>query len=149
MNRTSFTLRRSRPDELDWINARYAEVEFVASSETDVIVVAEASGQPAGLGRVVPIADGVGELGGMLVFDDFRGSGLAKQIIGFLQQQAGLPTLYCLPFAELDGLYRSMGFELAAASDAVPEKVAAKHRWCNEFYPKPVLLLVARKLNVA
>jgi N-acetylglutamate synthase-like GNAT family acetyltransferase len=143
---TTFTLRRSRPDELGWINARYAGVDFVASSGTDVIAVAEADGQPAGLGRVVHIADGVGELGGMLVFDDYRGSGLAKQIIGFLQQQADLPTLYCLPFSELEGLYGSMGFSVAAAGDTVPDKVAAKHRWCNEHYPKPVLLLVARDL---
>ncbi len=138
-----FTLRRSRPEELDWINARYAEVDFVASGESDVIAVAESGGQPAGLGRVVHIADGVGELGGMLVFDDFRGSGLAKQIIGFLQQQANLPTLYCLPFSELAGLYGSMGFAPVTELDVVPEKVAAKHRWCNTHYPKPVLLLVA------
>jgi N-acetylglutamate synthase-like GNAT family acetyltransferase len=146
---TPFTLRRSRPDELAWINERYAGVDFVASSDADVIAVAEANGQPAGLGRVVHIADGVGELGGMLVFDAFRGSGLAKQIIGFLQQQAGLPTLYCLPFAELEGLYGSMGFVPASAQDKVPEKVAAKHRWCNEHYPKPVLLLVARRPGAA
>lgn len=145
MNSTTFTLRRSRPDELAWINECYAGVDFVPSGEADVIAVAQADGQSAGLGRVVPIADGVGELGGMLVFDQFRGSGLAKQIIGFLQQQAGLPTLYCLPFAELAGLYGSMGFVPATAQDAVPEKVAAKHRWCNEHYPKPVLLLVAHQ----
>ncbi len=145
MNKTNFTLRRSHPDELAWINQCYAGVDFVPSGEADVIAVAQADGQPAGLGRVVHIADGVGELGGMLVFDQFRGSGLAKQIIGFLQQQAGLPTLYCLPFAELAGLYGSMGFVPASAQDAVPEKVAAKHRWCNEHYPKPVLLLVAHQ----
>ena len=141
---TTFTLRRSRPDELDWVNARYAEIDFVASKPGDVIAVAEANGQVAGLGRVVQVDEGVGELGGMLVFDAYRGSGLSKQIIGFLQQQAGLPTLYCLPFAELEGLYCSMGFAHANAADTVPSAVAAKHRWCNAFYPKPVLLLVAR-----
>jgi N-acetylglutamate synthase-like GNAT family acetyltransferase len=139
-----FSLRRSRPDELDWINARYAEVEFVASEAGDVIAIAEFDHKPAGLGRVVQVGEGVGELGGMLVFDQFRGSGLSKQIIAFLQQQASLKTLYCLPFAELEGLYCSMGFAHATPADSVPDKVAAKHRWCNEFYPKPVLLLVAR-----
>ncbi len=144
MSSPAFTLRRSRPDELDWVNARYAEIDFVASKPGDVIAIAEANGQPAGLGRVVQVGDGVGELGGMLVFDAYRGSGLSKQIIGFLQQQAGLATLYCLPFAELEGLYRSMGFAHAAKTELVPQEVAAKHRWCNEFYPKPVLLLVAK-----
>lgn len=143
MTQTPFTLRRSRPDELDWINARYAEVDFQPSEAGDVIAIAEFNGKPAGIGRVVPVAAGVGELGGMLVFDGYRGSGLSKQIIGYLQQQAGMPTLYCLPFAELEGLYRSMGFAPSPADAAVPDKVAAKHRWCNTFYPKPVLLLVA------
>ncbi len=147
MNRATFTLRRSRPEELDWINARYGEVDFKPSERGDVIAIAEADGCPAGVGRVVPMAPGVGELGGMLVFDAYRGTGLSKQIIGFLQQQAGMPTLYCLPFAELEGLYRSMGFAPATADEAVPEPVAAKHRWCNAFYPKPVLLLVARNSN--
>lgn len=134
-------LRRFTADELDWINARYREVDFVASSADELIAVAEVGGVSAGIGRVVPVADGVGELGGMLVFDAFRGSGVAKAIIAYLVAQSCCDTLYCLPFADLRALYAAAGFMQLEDFTGVPSKVAAKHQWCNTHYPAPVLLM--------
>ncbi len=128
-------------DDLAWANARYAEIDFLPSKAVDQIAIARVDGVAAGLGRVVAVADGEGELGGMYVLDGFKGLGLARRIIAFLQDNSGCHTLYCLPFAELAALYQSMGFTPVADDAAVPAAVAAKHRWCNSHYAKPVLLL--------
>lgn len=128
-------------DDLAWANARYAEIDFLPSKAADLIAIARVDGVAAGLGRVVGVADGEGELGGMYVLDGFKGLGLARRIIAFLQDNSGCHTLYCLPFAELAALYHPMGFAPVANDAAVPAAVAAKHRWCNSHYGKPVLLL--------
>jgi GNAT superfamily N-acetyltransferase len=128
-------------DDLAWANARYADIDFLPSKAADLIAIARVDGVAAGLGRVVAVADGEGELGGMYVLDGFKGLGLARRIIAFLQDNSGCHTLYCLPFAELAALYQSMGFAPVANDAAVPAAVAAKHRWCNSHYGKPVLLL--------
>ncbi|MES2298666.1 MAG: GNAT family N-acetyltransferase [Pseudomonadota bacterium] len=138
---TAVTLRRAEPGELEWINARYAQVDFLPSSDADLVALATLDGVPAGLGRIVPVGADAGELGGMLVFEQFQGCGLARRIIDFLLQQTRYATLYCLPFAELEDLYASMGFARAPAGADLPDHVAHKYRWCNEHYPKPVLLM--------
>ncbi|PHV06454.1 GNAT family N-acetyltransferase [Janthinobacterium sp. BJB412] len=132
-------------DDLAWANARYAEIDFLPSKAADLIAIARVDGVAAGLGRVVGVADGEGELGGMYVLDGFKGLGLARRIIAYLQDNSRCHTLYCLPFAELAALYQSMGFTPVADDAAVPAAVAAKHRWCNSHYGKPVLLLRREK----
>lgn len=139
---TALTLRWADPAELSWINERYAAVDFVPSTAADRIAVIEADGVPAGLGRVVPLAPGIGELGGMLVFDRFKGLGLARRLVAFLLGLPEFHTLYCLPFAELEALYASMGFAQTPLDAGMPRHVADKYRWCNEHYGKPVLLMM-------
>jgi GNAT superfamily N-acetyltransferase len=119
---TAWTIGRARPAQLAWINQRYAEVDFVPCGPADIVALAEADGVPAGLGRVVPVQDGVGELGGMLVFDEFRRRGLAKPLIAWLLEAAGAEVLYCLPFAPLEGMYAAMGFERVGAARQGPAK---------------------------
>jgi len=133
-------IRPARPDELDWVNQRYADIDFVPSERDHLIAIAEVDGKRAGLGRIVPIEEGIGELGGMLVFEQFQRMGLARRLVSSLVAQPGFHTLWCLPFAELEAMYVSLGFKPGDAADA-PEPVLSKHRWCNEHYPKPVLLL--------
>lgn len=134
-------VRRAASSELGLINERYAEVQFLASAQNDFLVVAEIGGQPAGLGRIVPIDAGIGELGGMYVFEEFRGLGVSKAIIAFLVAGSEAAALYCLPFADLQGLYESFGFGRVADVASAPDKVRHKLRWCDEFYDKPVLLM--------
>jgi GNAT superfamily N-acetyltransferase len=138
---TTVSIRRTHLDELDWVNARYAEVDFLPSVAGDLIVVAHVNGIAAGLGRIVPQNDQVGELGGMVVFDAFQGQGLAKRMITALHTLSQFHILYCLPFAELEKLYVAMGFIAVTEPAAVPAAVVEKHRWCNAHYAKPVSLL--------
>lgn len=137
------TLRSALPTELAWINERYRDIDFLASGASDVIAVAEADGKVAGLGRIVPITARVGELGGMVVFDAFRGAGVAKKIIGFLAETRDFDLLYCLPFSKLEALYASFGFRRVTDVAGVPAKALEKYNWCAEVYPEPVLLMVA------
>lgn len=144
---SAFTFRLALAADLNWVNARYADIDFVPSPPADLVVIASCDGEAAGLGRVVPLAPGIGELGGMLVFGQFQGRGLAKAIIASLCALPGFATLYCLPFAELEAMYAAMGFARAADDGAVPPQVSKKFRWCNQHYGKPVLLM--RRLAVS
>jgi N-acetylglutamate synthase-like GNAT family acetyltransferase len=135
------TLRTAAPDELAWINERYRSIDFRLSGADDFQAVAEVDGKPAGLGRIVPVEGRVGELGGMLVFDQYRGTGLSKAIIGFLAQTTHFDFLYCLPFANLEQLYASFGFRRVDPCAGVPAKVLEKYHWCVAFYTEPVLLM--------
>ncbi|MES2152486.1 MAG: GNAT family N-acetyltransferase [Pseudomonadota bacterium] len=123
------------------INERYADIGFVPSHADELIVVATLAGGTAGQGRVVPIDAKSGELGGIYVLPHCQGRGVAKRIVDFLIHHTNLPVLYCLPFAELEGFYRSMGFVSVKQRDQVPLQVLQKHQWCNATYDKPVLLL--------
>jgi GNAT superfamily N-acetyltransferase len=135
------TIRAASPGELAWINERYRAIDFRLSGADDVQAVAEVDGKPAGLGRIVPIEGRVGELGGMLVFDEYRGTGLSKAIIAFLAATTHFDFLYCLPFANLEALYASFGFRRLDAGPGVPAKVLEKFDWCATFYAEPVLLM--------
>ena len=138
---SAFAIRLASADQLAWVNARYAEIDFVPSPPSDLVMIASCGGESAGLGRVVPLAPGIGELGGMLVFDRFQGRGLAKAIIASLCALPGFATLYCLPFAELEAMYAAMGFARVADDGTAPPSVTKKFRWCNQHYGKPVLLM--------
>jgi GNAT superfamily N-acetyltransferase len=133
------SIRPARPDELEWVNERYREVDFVRSAPEDLVAIAEVDGVRAGLARVLAL-EGAGELGGMYVLDAFRGRGVAQALIRHLLANTR-GQLYCLPFESLEPLYAASGFR-RVMSEAVPEEIAKKHRWCNEHYTEPVLLLV-------
>jgi hypothetical protein len=138
----TITVRKAAASELAWANARYAEVDFVPSTHDDLLMIAEIDAAPAGMGRIVPLGDNKGELGGMLVFPQYRNLGVARRIVESLQASTDCRTLYCLPFSELDAFYCSLDFAPLADTTGVPQVVLDKHRWCNEHYDKPVSLLV-------
>ena len=138
----AISIRRADASELEWVNARYREVDFVPSTAHDRIAIAEVDGDRAGIARVVSAGD-AGELGGMYVFAPYRGRGVAQELIRFLLRETNGP-LYCLPFASLESLYGAFGFTRVTDSSRVPEAVKEKHRWCNEHYTEAVLLLERR-----
>jgi hypothetical protein len=141
MTTATITLRRLLPEELAWANARYAEVDFVPSTEHDLGLLASCEGAPAGIGRIVPLGGGAGELGGMLVFDQYKGRGVARELVAGLFALPGFDVLYCVPFAELEGLYASMGFATTQDTPDVPGPISKKYQWCLGHYPKPVILM--------
>lgn len=132
-------IRAARPDEANWVNERYAAVRFIPSDlAREVVLIAELDGTAAGLGRLVPVDDETCELGGMFVFEGFRGRGVARALIDELVRQAAGRTVYCIPFATLESLYAAAGFE--RCEDA-PREVLEKLAWCRRTYDEPVLLM--------
>ncbi|MFC0132396.1 GNAT family N-acetyltransferase [Massilia eurypsychrophila] len=137
----SAKVRIAAPAELESINQRYRDIAFRLSEAVDVQIIAEVDGAPAGLGRITPIAPRIGELGGIVVLPEFRGGGIARQIIVALLATTDYDFLYCLPFGNLEGLYASFGFRRMEDGAALPAKVADKLCWCRQSYDAPVLLM--------
>lgn len=72
-------VRAAKVAEIEWINQCYDEVEFVHSIfEKEIIAIAEIDDQKAGVGRLVNVKQGNLELGGMYVFESFRGKGAER-----------------------------------------------------------------------
>ena len=132
-------LRTARAAEAEWINARYAEVRFMPSDLAhEVVVIAETGDEPAGLGRLVDIDERSCELGGMLVFERFRGRGVARAIIEELLHHARGRDVYCIPFADLEPMYAAAGF---TRCDDAPSTIREKFDWCQRTYDRPVVLM--------
>ncbi|MEX5740670.1 GNAT family N-acetyltransferase [Acinetobacter baumannii] len=139
------SLRFANTADLKAINERYAEIDFVPSHAGELIILASIDEKIVGQGRVVGIDANSGELGGIYVFPGNEGLGIARKVVDFLIKNSGFSMLYCLPFAELEGFYGSMGFAVVKDMARVPEAVLKKHEWCNSNYDKPVLLLERSK----
>jgi N-acetylglutamate synthase-like GNAT family acetyltransferase len=134
-------LRRATEEDAAWINAAYADVHFLPSDlSRDLVVVAELDGEHAGLGRLVPAGEAC-ELGGMLVFDAFRGRGIARAIIDELLRQAGEREVYCIPFADLEPIYAKAGFTRRERDESLPAHILEKLEWCEREMERPVILM--------
>lgn len=132
-------VRRARPDETAWINERYDEIEFKRSApERDFMLVAELDGERAGLGRLVPVGEDACELGGIVVFEQFRGRGVARAIVDELLRNAGERAIYCIPFSDLVPLYAAAGF---VETGSAPRPLMEKVEWCKVTYPRGVTLM--------
>ncbi len=140
-------LRRAALSEIEWINRRYDEVQFVHSDyNKEVIAIAELDGQPVGLGRLVSIDGKTAELGGIYVFEGYRNRGIAKRIVAFLLEQRTFSSaIYCIPFENLTPFYRRYGFELCEKNESIPKEILEKYLWCKKQYPQPTSLLLLRR----
>ncbi len=141
----TISVRKALSSEIEWINKTYKSIGFVTSSfDIEYIAVAETKGLICGLGRVVDIDPKNSELGGMYVFEQFQGLGIAKKIISHLLDHFNSnKKLWCLPFEHLEHFYKKFGFiDQAVANYNIPEKIHSKYKWCNLNYDKNVLLLV-------
>lgn len=136
-------LRVATAADADWINAAYAEVAFQTSDlSREVLIVAELDGERAGIGRLVPASEDACELGGMLVFEQFRGRGVARAIVDELLRHAGGRTVYCIPFADLEPIYAKAGFVRCEPDATLPRYVSDKLEWCRRKVRRPVILMV-------
>ncbi|HEV7767386.1 MAG TPA: GNAT family N-acetyltransferase [Thermoanaerobaculia bacterium] len=140
-------LRIATSDDATWINERYESVGFVLSDlARHFVIIAELDGIPAGLGRLVPASDTAYELGGMLVFEEYRGRGIARAIIEQLLRHAGDRAVYCIPFAELEPIYAGVGFVRREAEEDVPKGIREKLDWCARELPeRPVILMMLER----
>lgn len=136
-------IRKALEVEIEWINEKYNEVQFSHSIfQNELIAIAEINGEKAGLGRLVTIDHENLELGGMYVFDSFRGHGIAARLVDFLLTQAKSHYhIYCIPFTKLTGFYRRFGFTPLLPTDKAPEHILNKYQWCEQSYDEKVELL--------
>lgn len=123
------------------IDARCAAIGFVPSTSDALNIVAMVDGAVAGQGRIVPIDATSAAMGGIHVLPAHAGQGIARRLVAALLERADVPTLYCLPFADLAAFYQSMGFRPIDAHDGVPAAIREKLRWCLANYDQPVSLL--------
>jgi N-acetylglutamate synthase-like GNAT family acetyltransferase len=142
-------VKQAERSQMEWINSKYDEVMFVKSNfENEYIVIAKVENENAGLGRLVKIDNENLELGGIYVFPDFRGLGIAEKIVRNLCDKNPFEklTIWCLPFENLLSFYSKFGFKNYKEKNT-PEKVAIKLNWCNSNnkYTKKVILLT--KIN--
>ncbi len=142
-------IRKAKEIEIEWINTKYAEVDFKKSVfEKELIVIAEYESLNSGLGRIVKIDKENYELGGMYVFQEFRNKGIAEKIVAFLIHSENLEdkNIWCLPFENLENFYAKFGFKMAEKTKIqTPKEITEEHNWCNKTYEKRVLLMV--KIN--
>lgn len=140
-------IRLAEALEIDWINSCYDEVEFAHSIfEREVIAIAEFEGQKSGLGRLVTIDASNLELGGMYVFENFRGQGIARRIVEFLLKSSNVhQNIYCIPFEHLVPFYSEFGFVTCTHLEHVPQAISTKYSWCRSKYSNPTSLLVLRR----
>jgi GNAT superfamily N-acetyltransferase len=136
-------IRAAQKTDVEWINQHYAEVDFVPSIfEKEIIGIAEYEGKRAGIGRLVTVDAHNAELGGMYVFESFRGKGIAGELVKFLLEHAHLfQTVYCIPFEHLNCLYMEFGFAICANLEKAPREVVTKYQWCKSHYPQQTSLL--------
>ncbi|WP_109096986.1 GNAT family N-acetyltransferase [Aquimarina sp. AU58] len=138
-------VRKATLEDIEWVNNTYQNIDFVVSDYTsEYIAIAEVEGAKCGLGRVVNIDQNNLELGGMYVLDQFRGMGIAEKIIlHLLKNHEQHKKIWCLPFEHLQHFYNKFGFlDQKTHNYEIPDKIHAKHKWCNQNYTKNVLLLV-------
>lgn len=124
-------------EELTWVNETYASIDF-APSHKDHVAIAHIAEHRAGLGRLVPLAQGGHELGGIYVLPTYRKKGIARELVTFLLNNAPSGPIYCLPFEELQNFYTSFGFKPCTI---VPEEISKKHTWCLQTYHQNVLTM--------
>ena len=136
-------IRAAQKTDIEWINQRYAEVDFVPSIfQNEIIGIAEYEGEIAGIGRLVTIDNHNAELGGMYVFESFRGKGVARELVKFLLKHAHLfQTVYCVPFEHLNSFYMEFGFAICTNLEKTPREVVTKYQWCKSHYPQQTSLL--------
>ncbi|SEE10058.1 Acetyltransferase (GNAT) domain-containing protein [Tenacibaculum sp. MAR_2010_89] len=137
-------VRKVKETEIDWVNSKYKEINFKLSDyKNELIVIVEVNGEKAGLGRLVYIDENNLELGGIYVFDKYRGIGVADKIVSFLCEANTdkKSVIWCLPFEKLKGFYNKFGFTTNLSLP--PKEILKKLEWCNspENYSEKVLLL--------
>jgi len=139
------SLKTATIHDLEWINTKYREVDFVPSNyNNEHILIAHVSKKEAGLGRLVKIDANNTELGGIYVFPEFRGQHVADCIVTGLCNQNPFKntTIWCLPFENLVPFYMRFGFT-PHTNGQIPTEIAKKLEWCNapNRYKQRVILL--------
>jgi GNAT superfamily N-acetyltransferase len=137
----SFQLREAAERDRPAVNAIYAALGFMPwDPKQDQLIVAVAGDRLVGCGRLQRYANAV-ELGGMYVHPNFRGQGIARQILKSLVDLLGGETCYCIPFDHLIPFYEQFGF-VPGPRENLPQAVAEKVAYFRDVYMHPTILMV-------
>lgn len=144
---THLRIRLADRHEIEWINKCYDEVDFVHSDfDKEVIVIAENDLAKTGIGRLIKLGLRDFELGGMYVFEPFRGQGIAGKIIeALIRHVPHQGRVFCIAFLHLQAFYERYGFQLCSDYRSVPEVILKKLSWCKGKYLSSTVLLVLKK----
>ncbi|CAM5333531.1 hypothetical protein MAUB1S_05783 [Mycolicibacterium aubagnense] len=85
-------------------------------------IVAEIDGKVAGFAIVLQVGAGESELDGLFVEPEMTGRGVGKALVGDVQrraQQSGVVSLKVIAAPEVEGFYRSCGFELVGETETL------------------------------
>jgi GNAT superfamily N-acetyltransferase len=134
------TVRPAGPADREFIAATYASIGFEQTRDDDVLVV-EHDGSRVGLGRLIPVADDIVELGGIWTDERHRRLGIAATIVRALLERAAGRRVYCIPFRPLADYYKRFGFVEARVAETVPRVVAEKVAVSERKFSQGVTLL--------
>lgn len=141
---SSIIIEELSDDQLDWINQKYAEIDFRSSTRDEFLIKATLEGVPCGIGRLTFYGPEDCEMGGIYVFPEFQGKGVARVVVQYLcdHYPEGMKRMWCLPFEKLNSFYGSFGFKENEDESIIPLEVQKKVRFCEETYDESVSLLV-------
>lgn len=140
----AIAVREARSREIDWVNNRYDSIGFPASDfEREIIAIAEWDGERAGLSRIIRIGADVAEVGGTFVLPPFRGLGIAKQLLRFLNEKSAMfSSVYALPFVHVTPLYRELGFSpVDRDAPDLPPDIIEKIAWFDRNFAREVRVM--------
>lgn len=108
---TTFTLRPARETEAGAIHdlIHLVGINPVGLDWKRFIVAADAQDQIIATGQIKPHGRDIHELASIAVAPDYRGQGLAREIIKYLLQESPRP-LYLTCVSSLEPLYQKFGF---------------------------------------
>ena len=144
--KSNIKLRKAKESDINWINSKYEEVNFLASNfDNEIIAIAQLDKVDCGVGRLVKLDEQNLELGGLYIFSPYERKGIGGKIVNFLLRKKPnkKATIWCIPFAHLYFFYLKFGFKLVDdSSRKIPAKVLKKLRWAQKNHENEVLLLV-------
>jgi N-acetylglutamate synthase-like GNAT family acetyltransferase len=110
------------------------------------ILAVDSNGQIIGCGQVKPHADGTLELASIAVLPEWRGRGVARNVIEHLLTRFSGP-IYLTCRSELGQLYQKFGFEVVELIDMPPyfKRISRFVNLINRLTRRPVALLVMKR----
>lgn len=113
-------IRAASVDELDKINAFYESLDYHSPAVAgDIACIAEDSASIVGAVRL-SIENEIPVLRGMFVDKNYRGKGIGKLMLFFLEKLLPEQDCYCLPYAHLVGFYANIQFKQINENDLPP-----------------------------
>jgi len=138
-------LQSCKASSADWLREFYQKAGYNRSvTDDDDIFYAEENGEKLGVVRISN-EYGFTVLRGMQVLELFRGQGIGKKLLKYLQNSIGLEPVYCIPNDHLVNFYGEIGFAVIDSNDA-PEFLTER---LNGYIEKGLKVLIMMRDNAS